>query len=143
MPFIRPLLAPILMALTFLAGLAVGDVRRDVRPEVKNLLLAPLDDRFTPGRDVLVDVVTIPPNSALERHWHPGEEFHYYMEGDAEIQLEGSPTIVGRPGTVGHVPFRTLHRAVAGKKGAKIVVFRVHTRGEPWRYADSLGVGRK
>jgi hypothetical protein len=26
--------------------------------------------------------------------------------------------------------------STAGDKGAKIIVFRVHTKGEPWRYLD-------
>lgn len=104
------------------------------KPDVKNLLLQALDPKFTPGREVLVDDVRIPPNTALERHWHPGEEFHVYMEGEVEIQIEGLPSIHGKPGMVGHVPFRKPHRAVAGPSGARILVFRVHTAGEPWRY---------
>jgi quercetin dioxygenase-like cupin family protein len=96
----------------------------------------PLADDFTPGREVLIDLVQIPPNTSLDRHWHPGEEFHYYLEGEVEIKIDGAPSIIGTPGTVGHVPFKKWHVAVAGAKGAKIVVFRVHTKGEPWRYAD-------
>ena len=104
------------------------------KPEVKNLLVQALDEKFTPGREVLVDDVRIPPNTALEWHWHPGEEFHVYLEGEVEIQIEGLPSIHGKPGMVGHVPFRKPHRAVAGPAGAHILVFRVHTTGEPWRY---------
>lgn len=105
-------------------------------PAVKTLMQMPLADAFTPGREVLVDLVQIPADTALERHWHPGEEFHYYLEGQVEIRIEGEPTIVGTPGTAGHVPFKKRHVAVAGKQGAKVVVFRVHTTGEPWRYVD-------
>jgi quercetin dioxygenase-like cupin family protein len=94
----------------------------------------PLDESFTPDREVLVDLVEIPPHTALDRHWHPGEEFHYYLEGEVEIQIEGQDSIRGIPGTTGHVPFERPHRAVAGARGAKVLVFRVHTRGRPWRY---------
>lgn len=58
------------------------------------------------------------------------------MEGDALIEIEGAPAIVGTPGTVGHVPFQQHHLATAGPKGAKILVFRVHTTGQPVRYTD-------
>ncbi len=122
------------------AGLAVGTALFASTPPAKSkvttLLQMPLADAFTPGREVLMDVVQIAPDSSLERHWHPGEEFHYYMEGSVEIQLDGEPSIQGRPGGVGHVPFKHWHRAVAGKHGAKILVFRVHTKGEPWRYTE-------
>lgn len=106
------------------------------RSHVKNLLQVALAEEFTPGREVLVDFVDLPPNTALDRHWHPGEEFHYYLEGEAEIRIEGRPAIIGKPGTVGHVPFRKRHQAIAGRQGAKVVVFRIHTKGEPWRYLD-------
>lgn len=104
------------------------------RPTVTNLLLAALAEDFTPDREVLVDLVVAPPNARLDLHWHPGEEFHYYMEGEVEVRIEGEPSIHGTPGTVGHVPFRKRHEAIAGPQGAKVLVFRVHTKGEPMRY---------
>lgn len=67
---------------------------------------------------------------------HPGEKFHYYLEGEVEIQIEDQPSIIGKPGEAGHVPFNTRHQAVTHDKGAKVLVFRVHTKGEPWTYDD-------
>jgi quercetin dioxygenase-like cupin family protein len=131
-----------IVALTVLFGISVGagtriyDATQSAKSNVTTLMQTPLADEFTPNREVLVDLVEIAPNAALERHWHPGEEFHYYLEGDVEVQLEGEPSIKGTPGTTGHVPFKKRHRAVAGPKGAKILVFRVHTKGEPWRFTD-------
>lgn len=106
------------------------------KPIIKNLMLALLDKEFTKDREVLIDLVEIPPNTALDRHWHPGEEFHYYMEGEVEIKIDGEPSIIGKPGEVGRVPFKKYHKAIAGEKGAKILVFLVHTKGKPWRYLD-------
>jgi quercetin dioxygenase-like cupin family protein len=123
-----------LAAGALVAGAALRASEPALKPQVRNLLTTALAQEFTPGREVLVDLVEIPPNTALERHWHPGEEFHYYLEGDARIEVEGQPAIEGKPGTVGHVPFRKAHKATAGPQGAKILVFRVHTQGQPWRY---------
>jgi len=129
--------------LLFGVGLVVGTTLDASSPapkaDVKTLMQIPLAEEFTPGREVLVDLVKIPPNTALDQHWHPGEEFHYYLEGEVEIKIDGEPSIIGTPGGVGHVPFKKRHMAVAGEKGAKIVVFRVHTKGEPWRYLDKDG----
>jgi len=105
-------------------------------PKVTNLLTTTLAAELAPDREVLIDLVEIPPNAKLDWHWHPGEEFHYYLAGDPVIELGDAPSIVGRPGTVGHVAFRQRHRATTGREGAKIVVFRVHTKGAPWRYLD-------
>ncbi len=125
------------IAVAFFAGTSYGAGR--AKSKVTNLLHDSLSEKFTPGRDILVDLVEIPPNSQLDRHWHPGEEFHYYLEGDPEITIEGKGLIRPALGSVGHVPFEALHRAGAGKAGAKILVFRVHTRGAPWRYLENEG----
>jgi quercetin dioxygenase-like cupin family protein len=125
----------ILLATAALLGGTTPDAAAPVaKANVQNLLQQALDPEFTTGREVLVDLVEIPPNGVLERHWHPGEEFHYYLEGDARIEIDGRPAVEGQPGTVGHVPFRAKHRATAGPQGAKVLVFRVHTQGQPWRY---------
>lgn len=105
------------------------------KTEVKTLQQVELDPDFVRDREVITDLVVIPPNTALEKHWHPGEEFHYYLEGEVTIELDGLPSIVGKPGGVGHVPYRTHHRAIAGPAGAKILVVRVHSKGQPWRFA--------
>ena len=119
----------------FIAGTSYG--ASQASSNVTNLLHDSLSENFIPDREVLVDLVEIPPNSQLDRHWHPGEEFHYYLAGDPEITIEGKGLTRPALGTVGHVPFETLHRAGAGKAGAKIIVFRVHTKGKPWRYLEN------
>jgi len=130
----------LLLLLTFAAGLAVGVaipvLGGSVSSKVTNLLTAALSADFTPGREVLIDLVEIPPNQKLDWHWHPGEEFHYYLEGNPVIERVDAPPIIGKPGTVGHVEFKQRHQVTAGDEGAKILVFRVHTKGEPWRYLD-------
>lgn len=125
---------------TFAAGMAVGAaipvLGGSTGSKVTNLLTAALATEFTPGREVLIDLVEIPPNQKLDWHWHPGEEFHYYLEGNPVIERVNAPPIIGKPGTVGHVEFKQRHQAAAGDEGAKMLVFRVHTTGEPWRYLD-------
>lgn len=126
--------------LVFAAGLALGvampAVSHQAASKVTNLLTVALAPEFTPDREVLVDLVEIPPNQKLDWHRHPGEEFHYYLEGNPRIELRGAPPIEGRPGTVGHVAFQQVHQATAGDRGAKVLVFRVHTKGQPWRYLE-------
>jgi quercetin dioxygenase-like cupin family protein len=111
--------------------------------KVTTLLKTVLAKEFTPDREVLMDVVEMPPNTTLERHWHPGEEFHYYLEGEVEIRIDGQEPYIGKAGTVGHIPFKKLHTAATGKVGAKMLVVRVHTKGEPMRYLENEGKGGK
>jgi len=107
-------------------------------PSSEMLFRSQLAEQLAPGREVIVKLQTIPPNSTLDWHRHPGEAFHYYLEGEVTIEREGMEPIVGTPGTVGHVPYRKLHRAVAGEKGAKVLIFRVHVEAEPESYKDSI-----
>ena len=111
--------------------------------KLENLLRQSLADEFTPGREIVVSYVEIPPNFTMDRHWHPGEEFHYYLEGEVEIAIDGETSITGTPGTVGHVPFKKMHTAITGAKGAKILVFRVHTEGKPVRYLEKGGTSER
>ena len=104
--------------------------------KLENLLVQELNADFTPGREVIVSYVEIPPHTTMDRHWHPGEEFHYYLEGEVEIAIDGEPSIMGKAGEVGHIPYRKMHTAITKDKGAKALVFRVHTSGEPVRVLE-------
>lgn len=122
------------IALTFYTTVNSQNQPKEIK--IENLLSESLSKEFTPDREVRIDLVEFPPDTALGWHWHPGEEFHYYLEGEVEIQIEGQPSIIGKPGTVGHVPFKTRHQAVTHQRGAKVLVFRVHSKGEPWKYDE-------
>ena len=128
----------LLLVVHGLAGCSTPSAPTELKLE--NLLQQALSDEFTPDREVVVSYVEIPPNMTMDRHWHPGEEFHYYLEGEVEIVIDGRPSITGTPGTVGHVPFRAMHTAITGDKGARILVFRLHTEGEPVRILEKGGV---
>jgi quercetin dioxygenase-like cupin family protein len=105
-----------------------------VGSKVKNLFRRALAKEFTQGREILVDIVEVPPNTTLDRHWHPGEEFHYYLQGEPEVSIGRKPAVKAKQGTVGHIPFKAEHLLSTKAKGAKILVFRVHTAGQPMRH---------
>jgi quercetin dioxygenase-like cupin family protein len=83
--------------------------------------------------EVIVSRVTIPPNTSLPKHWHPGEEFAYVLEGSVTLWREGAGEIVGKPGDVVMVPLKQVHTAITKEEGATILVFRVHQKGQPER----------
>jgi quercetin dioxygenase-like cupin family protein len=100
--------------------------------KIDTLLEKMMSDEFTRDREVIVQLVEVPPNTTMDWHSHPGEEFHYYLEGEVELAFEGS-SIEGKPGNVAHVPYKKVHTVITREKGVKILVFRVHTKGEPVR----------
>jgi quercetin dioxygenase-like cupin family protein len=85
------------------------------------------------GIEVKVSRVTMSPNSTLPKHWHPGEELAYVIEGSLVLWQQGKPDTPAKKGDVAKVPLKQVHTAIAGEEGATILVFRVHEQGEPER----------
>lgn len=85
------------------------------------------------GTEVIVSRVVIPPHTALPRHWHPGEEFAYVLDGAAILRRDGQDDVLIRAGEVSKIPLKQVHTAVTTDKGATILVFRVHEHGQPER----------
>lgn len=100
-------------------------------PKLENLMHTVLEG--VDGTEIMVSRVTVPPHSALPKHWHPGEEFAYVLEGSVTLwQKDKEDTVIG-PGEVGKVPLKQIHTAVTGDEGAVILVFRIHEEGQPER----------
>lgn len=123
-----------------LAGLAHGPgedqqtaASSPAQLKLENLLSAELEG--VEGTEVIVSRVTIPPNTELPKHWHPGEEFAYVLEGEVSLWLEGKVEFTGKAGDVSKVPLKKVHTAITGDEGAVILVFRVHEKGKPERVA--------
>lgn len=100
-------------------------------PVLETLLSAELEG--VTGTEVIVSRVVIPPNTSLPRHWHPGEEFAYVLEGAAILRRDGQDDVLIRAGEVSKIPMKQVHTAVTTDEGATILVFRVHEHGQPER----------
>jgi quercetin dioxygenase-like cupin family protein len=87
----------------------------------------------TPGVEVIVSDVVIPPNGQVARHYHPGEEFLYVIEGTAIHVEDGKPDLPLKAGDSYTIPPRAIHSPRGGPEGARAIVFRVHVAGQPER----------
>ncbi|MEN8005742.1 MAG: cupin domain-containing protein [Candidatus Krumholzibacteriota bacterium] len=85
------------------------------------------------GAEVIVSRVTFPPHSSLPKHWHPGEEFAYILEGSVILWQDGEDDLVGQAGDVIKIPLKKVHTARTGDESATVLVFRVHEQGKPER----------
>ena len=68
-------------------------------------------DLSAPGREVIQTRVEFGPGVTAARHWHPGEEIIYVLEGSLEYSLDGKPPVRLHAGQVFFVPARTIHSA--------------------------------
>jgi quercetin dioxygenase-like cupin family protein len=100
-------------------------------PGSNEVLRSPLSG--TPGVEVIVSDVVIPPNGQVARHWHPGEEFLYLIEGTAIHVEEGKADLPLKAGDSYVIPPRAVHSPRGGLEGARAIVLRVHVEGQPER----------
>ena len=100
-------------------------------PGSNEVLRSPLAG--TPGVEVIVSDVVIPPNGQVARHYHPGEEFLYLIEGTAIHVEQGKPDLPLKVGDSYAIPPRAIHAPRGGPEGARAIVFRVHVAGQPER----------
>jgi quercetin dioxygenase-like cupin family protein len=99
--------------------------------ELETLLASELEG--VDGTEVIVSRVTIPPHTSLPKHWHPGEEFAYVVDGSVTLWQKGKRDIVGKKGDVMKVPLKQVHTAITKDEGVTLIVFRVHEKGQPER----------
>ena len=85
-----------------------------------------------PGREVIQVRVELAPGVAFGKHWHPGEEIIYMIEGSLQYQIEDKPPVTLKAGEVLFVPARTVHAArnVGSVPGAELATYIVE-KGEP------------
>jgi quercetin dioxygenase-like cupin family protein len=101
-------------------------------PPGSNMMLrAPIT--ISEGLEVIISDVIIPPNTSVPRHFHPGEEFVYVIEGYAVHVEEGKPDRMLKQGDAYVIPPKAVHSPRSGPEGARAIVFRVHLEGKPER----------
>jgi len=89
-------------------------------------------DLSAPGREVIQVRVELAPGVAFGKHWHPGEEIIYVIEGSLQYQIEDKPPVTVKAGDVLFVPARTIHAArnVGSVPGAELATYIVE-KGQP------------
>ncbi len=85
------------------------------------------------GKEGLVQFVEIAPGAATPKHYHPGDEIAYILEGSILLEIDGMSPLAAKAGEALHVPAQRVH---AGKNASataplKILVFRIHEKGQP------------
>lgn len=95
------------------------------------MLRAPIT--AAPGLEVLISDVIIPPGQEVPRHYHPGEEFVYVIEGSAIHVEDGKDDRLTEAGEAMAIAPEAVHAPRGGPNGARAIVFRVQLEGQPER----------
>ena len=111
-------------------GLATG-AHAQAPVQVDNLIRS--DSQLADGVEIIVSVIDIGPGFTLPKHYHPGEEFVYLLEGEATLWQQGKADLELHAGEIYKIPLEQVHTAITGDSAAKAIVFRVHRKGAPDR----------
>ena len=89
-------------------------------------------DLGVPGREVIQVRVEFDPRVEFGKHWHPGEEVVYVLEGSLEYQIDGKQPVTLEAGEVLFIPARTIHAAknVGRVSGVELATYIVD-KGKP------------
>ena len=104
---------------------------RTLPPGSNEVLKAPLAGY--PDLEVIISDVIIPPNATVPRHYHPGQEFLYLIEGSAVHVEQGKSDRLMKAGDSYAIAPQAIHSPRGGPEGARAIVFRVHKKGQPER----------
>jgi quercetin dioxygenase-like cupin family protein len=119
-----------------IAALIVGSVLAFVLARAQQPGLKRTDlqrhDLSIPGHEVIQARVEITPGAAPVRHFHPGEEIIYVLEGTLEYEVEGLKPVTLNAGEVLFIPAGTIHSAknVGTGNGVELATYVVE-KGKP------------
>lgn len=85
----------------------------------------------TDDLEVVMGLIERSDESKSGKHYHPGGEFGFVLEGELTVTSEGKPGATLRTGDSFYQPPGEWHVVGTTNKGAKTVVFRVLKKGQP------------
>ena len=126
-----------MLVFTFATGTAAGLIAERVlsaQPEtVKRTVLLKTDLEGVQGKEAHTFVIELAPGAATGRHYHPGHEIAYVLEGVASVHLDGKTTTTQKRGSVIHLTPKLVHDVKNQSKSEpmKAVVFALYEKGQP------------
>ena len=124
------------LGLTLVVGIALGTIGSQVlnaqQKPLKATELLKADIVGVDGKEVLIRFVEFLPGGATGMHHHPAQTFAYVMEGAVTMEAQGKPPHTIRAGEVLDEAPGYVHdtKNLTGSP-AKVLVFRIHPKGQP------------
>jgi quercetin dioxygenase-like cupin family protein len=127
----------VMLALTLSAGIVVGMIEIHVlnaqhtaatRTELLKTDLVGIE-----GKEAVILTVEGGPGLVGGKHYHPGSEFAYVLEGLLVLEVEGKPPATFKAGDTFYIPPKVVHRGNNASTTApyKVLVFGVFEKGQP------------
>lgn len=128
---------PVMLAATLVVGIALAAIgSRSLYAQhepFKRTMLLKTDLKGLEGKEAVVLLAELAPGAAAGKHYHPGNEVNYVLEGSGVLEIDGKPAITLQVGTTSHIQPREVHdaRNTSATDPLKILVFWVTDKGQP------------
>ncbi|MBI3325366.1 MAG: cupin domain-containing protein [Nitrospinae bacterium] len=123
------------LALVLAVGVAVGAIGTQVlnaQEPIKRTVLFKTDLPGSPEKEALVINVELAPGAAAGKHYHPGHEFVYVVEGSATLMVKGKRPVALKPGATAHLLPKQVHDVKnASTTPLKALVLAIYEKGQP------------
>jgi quercetin dioxygenase-like cupin family protein len=126
-----------MLTIALVVGIAVGIIGNQLlsaeQAPLTRTILQQKDLEGVAGKEVLMYRVETIPGGVAGRHYHPGPELAYVLEGSLIFDLDGQPPVTLKAGESVHVPAKHIHNAKNGSttEPVKVIVFMVGEKGQP------------
>ena len=127
----------VMLALTLAVGIVVGMIGNHVlnaqQVAATRTVLLKTDLAGLEGKEALMLTVAGGPGFVGGKHYHPGYEFAYVLEGSLILEVEGKPPATFKTGDTFHIPPKVVHSGKNASTTApyKVLVFGLFEKGQP------------
>jgi len=114
-------------------GLIVSQVPNAQQQAVKSAVLLKADLVGMEGKGGFIVSSEVAPGEVGKKHYHPGHQFGYILEGSMIMEVEGKPPVTYKPGDTFYLPPNQVHWANNVSTTAPIIVlgFAIADKGQP------------
>ena len=126
-----------MLGLTMAGGIVLGMIGSQVllaqQAPVKRTILQQKEIEGMPDKEAVMYLAEIIPGGVAARHFHPGPEVGYVLEGSIILEPDGQAPITFKAGDTFHNPSKNVHSAknASATEPAKVLVFMIGDKGQP------------
>jgi quercetin dioxygenase-like cupin family protein len=127
----------VMLTIALVVGLAVGMLGNQIliaqQAPVTRTILQQKDLEGSAGREVIMFRAEVVPGGVAGRHYHPGPELFYVLEGALILEPDGQPFVTLKAGESGYGPAKHIHNVknASTTEPVKVIGFLVGEKGQP------------
>jgi len=126
-----------MLSLTLAVGVALGMVGSHVlhaqQEPIKRTVLVKTDLEGMEGKEAILFLADLTPGAVGGKHYHPGTELFYAVEGAFTHEPEGKSSVTLKQGQAGINPHKGVHyiRNASATEPARILGCLIADKGQP------------